>query len=123
MFTYVHSHTTDTWPAVPLGLVLVVGTASLQDGLINTATTSNHTFNGRCRCGQIVHWCNNVVVKLYNKALRETDAEVLKQMIMAAHLWSLPTTALLADAMTFLAPDGSLTLDFLVSGLWEITVA
>lgn len=86
MFTYVHGHTTDTWPAVPLGLVLVVGTASLQDGLINTATTSNHTFNGRNRCGHIVHWCNNVVLTLYNnKALWSTDAGVLKQMIMATH--------------------------------------
>lgn len=45
MFTYVHSHTTDTWPAVPLGLVLVVGTTGLQDGLVNTSTSSNNTFN------------------------------------------------------------------------------
>lgn len=45
MSTYVHSHTTDTWPAVPLGLVLVVGTTSLQDGLVNTSTSSNHTCN------------------------------------------------------------------------------
>lgn len=36
---------------------------------------------------------------------------------------SLPTTALLAEEMTFLEPEGSLTLDFLVSGLWEMTVA
>ncbi len=35
----------------------------------------------------------------------------------------LPTTALFAEEMTFLDPDGSLTLDFLVSGLWEMTVA
>lgn len=43
VFTHVHGHTTDTWPAVPLGLVFVVGTAGLQDGLVNTTTTSNNT--------------------------------------------------------------------------------
>lgn len=42
--TYVHGHTTDTRPAVPLGLVLVVSTTGLQDGLVNTTTTSNNTF-------------------------------------------------------------------------------
>lgn len=55
-FTYVHSHTTDTWPAVPLGLVLVVGTASLQDGLVDTTTSSNHTCNRQHSAGQSVHW-------------------------------------------------------------------
>lgn len=43
VFTHVHGHTTDTRPAVPLGLVFVVGTASLQDGFVNTTTTSNNT--------------------------------------------------------------------------------
>lgn len=52
MLTYVHSHTTDTWPAVPLGLVLVVGTASLQDGLVNTTTSSNHTCSTKRSAGQ-----------------------------------------------------------------------
>ena len=44
--TYVHGHTTDTWPAVPLGLVLVVSATSLQDGLVNTSTTSDDTCKG-----------------------------------------------------------------------------
>lgn len=35
----------------------------------------------------------------------------------------LPTMALLAEGMSFLDPEGSFTLDFLVSGLWEIMVA
>lgn len=61
MFTYVHSHTTDTWPAVPLGLVLVVGTTGLQDGLVNTTASSNHTFNRQGRAGQSVHWYNHTV--------------------------------------------------------------
>lgn len=43
VFTHVHGHTTDTRPAVPLGLVFVVGTAGLQDGLVNTTATSNNT--------------------------------------------------------------------------------
>lgn len=47
MFTYVHSHTTDTWPAVPLCLVFVVSATGLEDGLVNTATTSNDTFTHR----------------------------------------------------------------------------
>lgn len=34
-----------------------------------------------------------------------------------------PTTALLAEEMTFLDPEGSFTRVFLVSGLWEMTVA
>lgn len=42
--TYVHSHTTHTRPAVPLNLIFVVGTACLQDGFVNTTTTSNNTF-------------------------------------------------------------------------------
>lgn len=41
--TYIHSHTTDTRPAVPLNLIFVVGTACLQDGFVNTTTTSNNT--------------------------------------------------------------------------------
>lgn len=45
MLTYIHSHTTDTWPAVPLGLVLVISATSLQDGLVNTTTSSNHPLN------------------------------------------------------------------------------
>lgn len=49
MRPYIHSHTTDAWPAVPLGLVLVIGTASLQDGLVNTASTSNHTLEEQRR--------------------------------------------------------------------------
>lgn len=55
MFTYVHGHTTDTWPAVPLGLVLVVGATSLQDGLVNTTTSGNDTCNTEGRAGQKVH--------------------------------------------------------------------
>lgn len=43
-FTHVHGNTTDTRPAVPLGLVFVVGATSFQDGLVNTTTASNNTF-------------------------------------------------------------------------------
>ena len=43
MLNGVHSHTTNNWPAVTLGLVFMVGTSSLQDGLVNTSTTSNNT--------------------------------------------------------------------------------
>ena len=35
----------------------------------------------------------------------------------------LPTMALLAEHKIFFAPDGSFTLVFLVSGLWDMTVA
>lgn len=107
MFTYVHSHTTDTWPAVPLGLVLVVGTTGLQDGLVNTSTSSNDTFTtegGQTRLNAFLSPKTRSNARLFRYAF-------------------LPTTALLAEAMTFLAPEGSLTLDFLVSGLWEMTVA
>lgn len=41
--TYVHGHTPHPWPAIPLCLVLVVGTAGLQDGLVNAATSGHHT--------------------------------------------------------------------------------
>jgi len=40
--THIHGHTTDTRPAVSLRLVFVVGTAGLQDGLVNAASTSNN---------------------------------------------------------------------------------
>merc|ERR1719489_218653 len=39
----VHSHTTYLRRAVPLDLVLMVRTTSLQHGLVNTASTSNNT--------------------------------------------------------------------------------
>merc|ERR1712002_1243567 len=46
MLDGVHSNTTNLRPAVALNPVLVVGTASLQHGLINTATTSNNANHG-----------------------------------------------------------------------------
>lgn len=42
--THIHSHTTDTRPAVPLDLIFVVGTTCLQDGFVNTTTTSNNAY-------------------------------------------------------------------------------
>jgi len=50
MLDGVHSNTTDLWPAVTLNLVLVVGTASLQEGLVDTSTTSDDT-NGATAAG------------------------------------------------------------------------
>lgn len=44
--TYVHGHTPHTRPAVPLCLIFVVGTASLEDGFVNAATSSHHTYWG-----------------------------------------------------------------------------
>merc|ERR1711976_1033983 len=46
MLHRVHGHTTHLRPAVPLSLVFVVGTTSLQHGLVNTNTTSNNTNHG-----------------------------------------------------------------------------
>ena len=40
----VHGHTTHTRPAVALGLVLVVGAAGLQEGLVDAATTSHNSW-------------------------------------------------------------------------------
>lgn len=117
VFTYVHSHTTHTWPAVPLGLVLVVGTTCLQDGLVNTTTSSNDTFN--TKTGQC--WSENARGSYCADGSLYTESR--KHQIQKTHWASLPTTARLAEAMTFLEPEGSFTLDFLVSGLWEMTVA
>lgn len=64
MKTYVHSHTTDTWPAVPLGLVFVVGTTGLQDGFVDTTTTSNNTLKWKSwleYTSQITHEGNKTV--------------------------------------------------------------
>lgn len=50
MFDGVHGNTTHLRPAVPLDLVLVVRTTSLQDGLVNSATTRDdpdHSTVGR----------------------------------------------------------------------------
>jgi hypothetical protein len=46
MLHRVHSHTTDLGPLVALHTVLVVGTASLQERLVQTATTSDHAHHG-----------------------------------------------------------------------------
>ena len=43
MLDRIHGHTPHPWPAVPLCLILVVGTAGLQNGLVNAATSSHHT--------------------------------------------------------------------------------
>lgn len=45
--TYIHGNTPDTWPTIPLCLILMIGTTSLQDRLVNAATSSYHTFWGR----------------------------------------------------------------------------
>merc|ERR1719205_234 len=46
MLDGVHGHTTDLGPAVPLDLVLVVGAAGLQDGLVDTAATGHDSDGG-----------------------------------------------------------------------------
>ena len=43
MLDGVHGHTSDLGPLVALGLVLVVSTASLHDGLVHTTTASDDT--------------------------------------------------------------------------------
>ena len=45
----VHGNTTSTRPAVALDTVLVVGTAGLEQWLVNTTTTSNDTDSGTSR--------------------------------------------------------------------------
>ena len=45
MLNRVHGHTPHAWPTIPLCLILVVGTAGLQNGLVNAATSSHHTDN------------------------------------------------------------------------------
>eukprot|EP00070_Physeter_catodon_P033692 XP_028340586.1 phospholysine phosphohistidine inorganic pyrophosphate phosphatase isoform X2 [Physeter catodon] len=42
MLSRVCGHTPHAWPAVPLCLMLVVGTAGLQNGLVSAATSSHH---------------------------------------------------------------------------------
>merc|ERR1719219_1225487 len=42
----VHSNTTNLGPAVPLDFVFVVGTTSLQDGLVDTSTTGYKSDHG-----------------------------------------------------------------------------
>lgn len=48
----VHGHTTDTGPAVALRLELVVGTAGLEEGLVNAATAGNETNHGAASGGE-----------------------------------------------------------------------
>jgi hypothetical protein len=45
MVYWVHTYTSYSWPAVSLGLVFVISTASFQDWFVDTTTTSNDTFN------------------------------------------------------------------------------
>ena len=46
MLNWIHSNTTNLWPAVSLDLVFVVGTTSLQDGFVNTSSTGDQTDHG-----------------------------------------------------------------------------
>ena len=46
MLNWIHSNTTNLWPAVSLDLVFMVGTTSLQEWFINTSTTSDDTNGG-----------------------------------------------------------------------------
>ena len=46
MLNGVHGHTSHHRLAVALGLVLVVGTTGLQDGLVDTSTSSHDTNHG-----------------------------------------------------------------------------
>ena len=46
MLDGVHSHTSHLRPAVPLDLVLVVGSSSLQQGLVDTSSSSNDSNHG-----------------------------------------------------------------------------
>jgi hypothetical protein len=43
MFHGIHADTANNWPAIALGLVLVIGAASLQHWLVCTATTRDNT--------------------------------------------------------------------------------
>lgn len=49
MFDWVHGNTTHLGPRVSLGLVLVVSATGLQDGLVNTSTTSDDADHGSVR--------------------------------------------------------------------------
>jgi hypothetical protein len=43
MVNWIHTYGAYAWPAVSLGLVLPVGSSSLQDWFIDTTTASNNT--------------------------------------------------------------------------------
>ena len=94
----VHSHTTNLGPAVALNLKLMVGTSSLQHGLVNTATTGNDTDHGSV--GRRDHLSDEQIFFSKSNFRRFNSALV-----------------------TFLVPEGNLTLVLLVSGLWAMTVA
>ena len=82
-------------PAVPLHSVLVVGSASLEDWLVNPSTSSNTSNHGTVGRGDNL----------------DSDDEYTKR------------GRILSFFFTFFEPDGSLTLVLLVSGLWAMTVA
>lgn len=50
MFDGVHTHSSYDGPSVPLGFVLEVSTSSLEDGFVNTTTSSDDADHGAvCR--------------------------------------------------------------------------
>merc|ERR1719319_290789 len=51
MLNRVHSNTADLGPAVPLGLVLVIGSTSLQHWLVNPSTAGNDANHGTVGAG------------------------------------------------------------------------
>lgn len=74
MLDGVHGHTTHLRPRVALHLVLVIGTARLQDRLVDTATAGNDADHGAVRRGQ--HLLG---------AGRQLDAGLLRVRIVRDH--------------------------------------
>merc|ERR1719146_394460 len=46
MLNWIHSNTTNLWPAVSLNFVFVVSTTSFQDWFVDTSTSSNKSDHG-----------------------------------------------------------------------------
>ena len=47
--THIHGYTSDFWPAVSLDLVLVIGSSSLQQWLVDPSTSCDHTHHSSTR--------------------------------------------------------------------------
>lgn len=107
MLNRVHGDTTHHRPAVPLGLVLVVGASGLQHRLVRTATAGDDACKQRCKR----------VKTDVNAAF--TNVTCYEYVLP----FCLPIIARFADGITFLAPDGRRTRDLPVSGLWATTMA
>ena len=105
----IHCPEVHLWPAVPLHSVLVEGSAGLEDRLVDPSTSSNTSNHGTVGRG------DNLKMRVRKVHFKRRYKCEKGGKFISSTVFKVNTT--------FLEPEGSFTLVFLVSGLWAMTVA